>query len=90
MDPFYSSPNTRDKTRNMAYDFSTVNHFKTTDNKEESEPLSPKFKAGLPDDVSLAPTFGLSPRSKQHQRMEEGIDNSWQDDQPESEFKYFL
>eukprot|EP00985_Skeletonema_marinoi_P000957 scaffold383_cov131-Skeletonema_marinoi.AAC.4 len=87
MDPFYSSPNNREKTRNMAYDFSTVDHLKMSDNGKESEPLSPTFKANNLRNVPLTPTFGLSPRSKQHERMEEGVgvDISWDDDQ--SEFK---
>ena len=71
----------------MAYDFSTVDHLKMSDNGKESEPLSPTFKANNLRNVPLTPTFGLSPRSKQHERMEEGVgvDISWDDDQ--SEFK---
>ncbi len=89
MDPFYSSPSNREKKHNMAYDFSNVNHPKMTNNREESKPLSPKFDARALSNIPLTPTFGLSPRSKQNRRMEEGygVEISWDDDQSESEFK---
>ena len=82
MDPFYSSPSNREKTRNMAFDLSSLN---IKMSGQESEPLSPgtpKLKSNKMKDVSLTPTFGLSPRSKQQRRMEEGegIDIEWVDD----------
>ena len=82
MDPFYSSPSNREKTRNMAFDLSSL---KIKMSGLETEPLSPgtpKLKSNnMMKDVPLTPTFGLSPRSKQQRRMEEGegIDIEWVD-----------
>ena len=66
----------------MAFDLSSLN---IKMSGQESEPLSPgtpKLKSNKMKDVSLTPTFGLSPRSKQQRRMEEGegIDIEWVDD----------
>jgi hypothetical protein len=81
----------------MGYDFSNVKHLKMSDDKE-SEPLSPELKgdqvhkhSNMLTDVCLTPTFGLSPRSKQHHMMEEGVgvDISWDDDQSEIKPDYY-
>ena len=78
MDPFYSSPSNREKTRNMAYDLSSL---KIKMSGQESEPPLSLKSNNMMKDVSLTPTFGLSPRSKQQRRMEEGegIDIEWVD-----------
>jgi hypothetical protein len=78
MDPFYSSPSNREKTRNMAYDLSSL---KIKMSGQESEPPLSLKSNNMMKDVSLTPTFGPSPRSKQQRRMEEGegIDIEWVD-----------
>ena len=78
MDPFYSSPSNREKTRNMEYDLSCL---KIKMSGQESEPPLSLESNKMMKDVSLTPTLGPSPRTKQQRRMEEGegIDIEWVD-----------